>query len=274
MRYSIKNFIFLLSLMTFLCCSKVASASYFPASWMPPPDSIADNINGVQFKSIRIRQRLPLGDTMIATFTSGGVPIRNQDGSIPAFVGTVIQQGNLIYQGLSFTVSGVLNGLPITDINQEHSDPSIGSGTLQIGAFQNTGSGNLQITPLSSWLSDNSLIGDNTITVADFISANTDIFYGVNFYTLATNGLVIDDSFLGQSFNIINGISTSFPEYIFSNSPLSIGTNGWESASPFSGLVTLDSLHEFSVVPEPTTLALFLIGLFIFIGKRFQLGKR
>jgi hypothetical protein len=210
---------------------------------------------------IRIRQVLPEGDTMTATFTSkNNESIVNEDGTIPKIECTVSRER----VGIMMTLFPVLNGKPVTDIHQKHTNPAILSGIIQLAAFEENTSGNLNSVELSTWLSDNSFLGDNFLRVPDFINSASDIYYGVNLETWGKEGFKIDDSFLGTTFNITNGISNELPGFIFSTTPLSYTEDGigWETLTPFDGEVIGDSFHELAVVvPEHTSFVpLFTLG--------------
>jgi hypothetical protein len=245
-----------------LCYSTAASADYIEASLINPFDSGSFTRKN---PAIHVKQRLPVGDTMRATVTANNVIIKNKDGTIPEYQGTV-PRGE---EGISFTLPGIANGKVVTDIHQQHTDPSIGTGILEVAAFKN-GQGFaedvVEAVGLGEWLSTNGYTESDALTVPDFM-ASSDIFYGVDLSIWGPGGFSVNDSLLGQTFIITNGRSAALPGFLFGTSALFAGANGWETASRFSGTVTLDSYHEFSV-PEPTSAALFGLGTFALIGLR------
>lgn len=242
--------------------STSASASYITAKLIDPPNSSESSRAN---PAIHVKQRLPVGDTMAATMTSDGVIIRNRDGTVPTYQETVSEG----YDGIQFVMPGIVNDKVVTDIFQIHSNPEVGFGVLQVAAFRNEN----DLTPslvefdgLGSWLAENGYVSGNPLAVPDFIICG-DIFYGVDLSIWAAAGFSDMESRLGQTFAITNGRSDALPGFLFGTSAMFFNGDGWETASLFTGTVTLDSYHEFDV-PEPGSMALFGIAAIGFIARR------
>lgn len=253
---------FRLFFLTILFYSTTASADYIPANLVYPPDSSGMTRAN---PAIHVKQRLPVGDTMSATLTANNVVIKNKDGTVPEYRGTVLRG----FDGIEFTAPGVVNGKVVTDINQTHSDPSVGNGVLSVAAFKKQEDRTEDASGfegLGRWLSMNGYTSDNALGVPDFIISG-DIFYGVDLSIWETAGFSELESRLGQTFTITNGRSDALPGFLFGTSAMFFNGDGWETASLFTGTVTLDSYHEFSV-PEPTSMSLFGIAAVAFLARR------
>ncbi|MDY0960971.1 PEP-CTERM sorting domain-containing protein [Massilia sp. CFBP9026] len=255
-----KNFQLIILAMLFYSTS--ASASYITAKLINPPNSSGFSRAN---PAIHVKQRLPVGDTMTATMTSNGVVITNNDGTVPTYQETVTD----VHDGVQFVMPGIVNNKIVTDIFQTHSNPTVGNGILQAAAFNNEG----ELTPslvefegLGGWLAENGYVSSNPLAVPDFIICG-DIFYGVDLSIWAAAGFSDMESRLGQTFAITNGRSDALPGFLFGTSAMFFNGDGWETASLFTGTVTLDSYHEFDV-PEPGSMALFGIAAIGFIARR------
>ena len=242
--------------------STTASASYIGADLINPPNSIGSTRTN---PSIHVKQRLPVGDTMTANITANGVVIKNKDGTVPEYRGTVPRG----FDGIEFTMPGIVNGQVVTDIFQKHSNPSVGNGILAVAAFKkekDLAKESVEFEGLGRWLVENGYTGGNPLSVPDFIIAG-DIFYGVDLSIWGTAGFSDMESRLGQTFTITNGRSDALPGFLFGTSAMFFNGDGWETASLFSGTVTLDSYHEFDV-PEPASISLFGIAVIAFMARR------
>jgi hypothetical protein len=233
---------------------------FTPCPFSPKPDTQTLEPKGARI--IRVKQILPVGDMMTLVLTTDNNQIiKNNDGSTPTAKCTILEAT----KGVSIPIFPTVNGKIVKDITQTHSSPNIPSGTLQLAAFQNNNLGGLEPVGISEWLTDNSFVGSNSLTVPDFIASSTDLYYAVDLSVWSSSGFPVYETLFGTQFNIINGTSVALPGFLFSNIPLSYinNGNGWETTSLFSGTVTLDSLHalEASTVPEPSTiLSLLALG--------------
>lgn len=208
-------------------------------------------------RDINITQRLRANDTMSITFSSGNnfnELIRNADGTPVRCSGTT----TTAFTGVTLVMPSIMNGKKVTDLHQSHSGSPVG--TLELAAFVDVG-GNVEKAGIGDWLIEKGYVGGNELTVPDFSSNASTLFYGVDLSIWTLRGFVIDDLLLGQTFNILNGVSTLLPGILFSPDALTLGASGWESTNLFSGVVTLDSFHIMFAVPEPATALLVAIAL-------------
>lgn len=209
-------------------------------------------------RNINITQRLKANETMSMTFSTGNSfddLIRNADGTPVTCSGTT----TTAFTGVTLAMPTIMNGKKVTDLHQSHSGSPIG--TLELAAFVNVG-GNLEKTGIADWLIQNGYVGGNQLTVPDFSTVASGIFYGVDLSIWGPNGFTVDDLLLGQTFSVSNGIAAQLPGMIFSPNSLSSGTNGWGGTNLFTGVVTLDSFHIMFAVPEPASVLLIAIALF------------
>ena len=239
-----------------------------------PSSSVCYNVDHNTSSSntrVYIDQRLPVGDTMTATFTSNGETIYGVDENgapAPVYCTATVGVGTT---GIFFGLWGVINGHTVTDGYQTHTHDGL-NGTLQFAAFTPASDGG-GAAPLESWLEESGYVGTAAFTIPDFITT-MDLFYGVDLSVWSVSGFAIDDSLLGSGFNIVNGFSDLLPGFVFSTDPLIYTPFGWETSSAFSGAVTLDSYHSMSIlIPEPNTFALFglSIGLLMMFMKKRKL---
>lgn len=251
----------------FLLSGTLDGQIWTPGTTTTLADSYAMN---PQNPLIRIRQRLPVGDTMNALFTSNGIVITNADGSIPGYSGTV-GEGTA---GISFAISGIVNGKKVTDIYQKHTDPALRSGILQLAALTPAPLGDGGLPGLGGWLQDNGFSRTSMFQVPDFMSSGTELYYAVDAAEWLDGGFAVPFDLPDLSFDIVNGMSSALPGVLFSTSPFMIGSGGWAPTGDlYSGEVWIDSYHEMttSPVPEPSTLgagALLVGGLSLLIRRR------
>ncbi len=238
--------------------------------WTSATETVAANSYGANAQNphINVRQKLPVGDKMTATFTTDdGAVITNQpQGTVPTYEGTV----GAGTQGISFTAAGIINGKIVKDIHQTHTAPGIPDGTLEVAAFGNDSLGGLIASGVGEWLSDHNY-DDSWISVPDFRSVGgPDIFYGIDLQSWNSVGITDGDTLelmFGSEFDVIDGYSAQFPGVLFGSSPGSHGNSGWQQSQPFTGRVVIDSYHQFSV-PEPGSIGLLALGGLSLIRKR------
>lgn len=235
---------------------------YTLAQWNPRWDTRdIYNVPGIQ-----VKQPLPVGDMMRLTLTdAAGNTIKNSNGTTPTLEGTVAPGT----EGIAAFVPGIINGKPVKDMHQTHWDPIASrggsSGTLELAAFTEDGP-----AAIGSWLYDNGYVTDNPFSVPDFIGDAGDLYYGIDAVLWQADGFIPSSSMFGQTYDVVNGVSTALPGVLFSSSPLTHSDSEWmdDSRTLFNGTVTLDSLHQLSV-PTPGTLSCIgIAGLLAFRRRR------
>jgi len=256
-------------LATFVGNSLFAVDVWTPATLPPGYDSSS---SGVGNRGTYVRQKLPVGDKMTATFTTtNNVLIVNADLSVPTFEGTV----GPFTSGISFFIPGTMNGKKITDIHQKHSTQGISESTMQIAAFTGV-TGSMESVPVGNWLEQNGYNGTDetgfSLRVPDF-NNTSQLYYGVDLSIWNANKFSVDSSMFGTSYNIVNGTSVLLPGFLFSTTPLTYSNNGWETSSPFTGAAILDSYHEMSV-PEPSTYVSAIVGTCFLVCLCYQKQKK
>jgi len=224
------------------------------------PIPVSSREQDKEHPSVHVIQHIPKNDTMTAMITVKDVIYKNPNGTVPTFSGT----SKLDNGALSFFVPGIIRepgGTKVfpTDIFQSHTDPSLGSGIIQLAAYQHDPG----MLPLGSFLQAN--VGDRELNVPDFITATaSNLYFGVDLTTWASEA---PGSFtLGDTFTIVDGTSSLLPGYLFSTTPLTATDSGWTTSTPYDGTATLDSFHGLSVVPEPTSLTLAVIAISVLVG--------
>lgn len=249
----------------------------------PPADSSSSNSANMR---IEVQQRLDKGTRMSATLSATlpqdpGVPvvpgdstIKNNNGTKPTWVGTVTG-GN---QGVAFTIPGIVNGRIVTDVVINGEKTIIPTGVkgktrfLTLAAFIEDGFGGLKTTGLGEWLANNSYVSPAMLAIPDFTGEDVeDIYYGVDLAVWSARGFAVGEASLGTVYDIVNGLSSFFPGFVFSAGPITYNEVGFVASTPFSGIATLDAYTLVAAVPEPGTVTLVGIAVALIVfGRRWR----
>jgi hypothetical protein len=251
---------------SFLLCSASGQAR---ADLVPPDSSSSDDDN----PAFTFLEKGPANAPIYVWPTNGGVRIQNLDGKEVEY-GAVVPPGS---GTVSFTLPGIVNGLPVTDVQQKTAKPGdpLDPGTLQASVFTN---GIMTTNSLGKWLGDNGYGPANGLVMPDFFphagSGLTDVYYGVDMATLGGAGSTFTGSHAFGDTITLTGVGTfaALPGYLFSSTPLTYTPgSGWTTNNPLPAGTELDYIayHTARSVPEPSGLVLAGAGgLALIVGRK------
>lgn len=246
------------------------------------PDS---SIQSNNFPNISVQKTMRLGDTMTATLSTsradppGGpgrieLPITNANGSIPTWTGT--PQGGT--QGMSFFTHGIVNGNVVSNIEVNgvrtpvQGNLNRKTGYLTIAAFAPDGAGGVNGAPLGDWLRGRGFIDPWMLALPDFYGSDDSLYVGVDLGQWAREGFNFDATQFGTDTTINAGRSSALPGFFFSSGALTFTEAGWQTASAYNGVATLDSMVLVGAVPLPGTFSLLALGMLLLLWARGGFG--
>ena len=159
----------------------------------------------------------------------------------------------------------VPKGHGIADANQTTTLPDPGTNSLRIEAFTISGP-DLIVTMFTSAVFE--IKGYAPVSIPDLyadtngngvLDDDDHLYSAVNLYPYMAGNVSFN---LGDSFNIVDGVSAALPGMVFGTSPISLddtSPDGFDNPSPYSGSGTASSMHMVEV-PEPSALALLSFG--------------
>lgn len=220
----------------------------------------------------RLRETGPVGAPVTVWPTNKGSRIKNADGSeVRGSARLGAPSGSW-----TFSIPGLINGLPTTDAEQKTGNPNdpLDPGTIQFSVFTD---GVMTDNSLGNWLAANGYgpSNDNEFFMPDFFPAAggslMEIFYGVDMAALGTAGATFVNGHAFGDMITLTGAGTfsDLPGYIFSSTPLIYTPGrGWTTDNPLAEGTQLAyvAFHAASAVPEPAGLALLGMGALGVIG--------
>lgn len=104
------------------------------------------------------------------------------------------------------------------------------------------------------------LLGENVFSgLPSLYNDATNLFIGVNLNEWISHASSFN---IGDTFEIINGASSSLPGFIVGVSPIEFSSShGWTTANLYTGSAKVFAAIGVGVVPEPSSIILLLIGL-------------
>jgi hypothetical protein len=167
----------------------------------------------------------------------------------------------------------------IDDVNQDISLPDPGHNSLRIEAFTVSGP-DLIVTKITSAVFE--VLGAASLLIPDlFADTNGNgmlddgdhLYSAVNLYPYMAGNVSFN---LGDSFNIVDGVSAALPGMVFGTSPISLddtSSDGFDNPDPYTGPSSAMAMHGVTV-PEPTALILLALGgLGLRIGRATPLNR-
>ncbi len=253
-----RSSIALLLLMAMVTQAPVAHAvlsGYSTATWSPLPNrSSSSGLGKGGWHYVKAKP----GETVTAEFTNNGNVIKNINGQTPKKSRTTANGK----KGVKIFVPGSVNGRTVNDKHVTKLKLNGTTVTLDVAFFNVDGP-----APFGNWLDDNGYAGDSFFTLPDFDASGTSFFYGVDGVIWDQLGFDVTESMYGTSYMVINGVTADLPGIVFSMTSLENTGSAWVTANPYTGLVTLDSMHMMQV-PAPGSLALLGLGGLIATRRR------
>ena len=219
-----------------------------------------------------LTEKGPQGSVVVIGWTTVTGAIATGDGSV---VGPVtIDAGGSV----DFKIPVSINGDLIDDVVQDLMRPDPGTSTLRIEAFTISGP-DLIVTRFTSAIYET--LGASVVRIPDLfadtngdgvIDDNDHLYAAVNLYPYMA-GVGTGSFNLGDSFNIVDGVSSALPGMVFGTAPITLSdtsSDGFDNPDPFTGEGVAGGEHDGTVVPEPAALALLGFGGLGLLARRLR----